>query len=82
MGDNRPEVTGMEIFIRLGSPDHIDGEAFVSAAWQGLDHVERLDLLQDWIGLLSEMFDAERKTKRYTPNQACLDAIHYERDKQ
>lgn len=50
MGEEHPELKMMDIFIRLGSPDHIDGEAFVTTAWQRLDSVEssRFASRLDW----------------------------------
>jgi hypothetical protein len=68
-------------FIRLTSSRFIDGFAHVSHRWHELDGTERLDLLQDWIGLLNEMHDAEYYAQHggdYTPHETCLKAIKYE----
>ena len=70
------------IIIRLSTTEYIDGEATVAAAWHDLSGIERLDLLQDWLGLLGELYDMERNAQNgftYTPNPTCVAAIKYQR---
>jgi hypothetical protein len=69
-------------FIRLASSPYIDGQAAVAREWHDLSGIERLDLLQDWIGLLNEIYDSEKHAQNgspYKPNETCLKAIKYQR---
>lgn len=72
----------MTTYIRLSSKPNIDGEALVTRSWHDLNGMERIDLLLDWIGLLNEIYDAERNAQNgfeYTPNPTCIAAIKYQR---
>jgi hypothetical protein len=51
-------------YIRLTSPSHIDGELSFTNAFADLDTIAKLDLLQDWIGLLTETYNGTLKQMR------------------
>ena len=73
----------MSTYIRLTSPPHIDGCATVTRHWHDLSGIERRDLIQDWIGLLTELYDAEMHAagmnERYVPHALCQASIKYEK---
>ena len=45
----------MTTMIRLTSPREIDGEVITTEAFEALHPVAKLDLISDWIGVLSEL---------------------------
>jgi hypothetical protein len=42
--------------ISLTTTEDIDGEVRLNPAWAELDGIARLDLLQDWIGVLQQLY--------------------------
>jgi hypothetical protein len=42
--------------ISLTTTEEIDGELRLNPSWAKLDNIARLDLLQDWIGVLQQLY--------------------------
>jgi hypothetical protein len=64
--------------ISLTTTEDIDGEVKLNPSWEGLSGIARLDLLQDWIGVLTQLYslthhDVFRGGHEY--NTACMQAI-------
>lgn len=71
----------MTTFIRLTSSPEIDGELTVNADFTELNWVARIDLLGDWLGVLTELYRREYHSVyggEYTPHELCLSAIKYQ----
>jgi hypothetical protein len=64
--------------ISLTTTEDIDGEVRLNPTWAELDGVSRVDLLQDWIGVLGQLLqlahhDLWKQGHEYRP--ICIDAI-------
>jgi len=61
----------------------VDGHLSMLEGWHKLDAHQRIDLLNDWIGMLTELHNETRYDIYgfdYTPNLACQSGIHGRRD--
>ena len=58
--------------------EEIDGEIFVTVGFDELSPIARLDLLQDWQGVLTELYNQEHAKafkSLYEPHGVCAAAI-------
>jgi len=49
----------MSVWISLRSTEEIDGELTLRKSYLEASHLARLDVLGDWIGLLSDLYNKE-----------------------
>jgi hypothetical protein len=64
--------------ISLTTTEDIDGGVKLNASWGGLHSVARLDLLQDWIAVLQQLYQLTHHDtygKGYDWQSNCVEAI-------
>lgn len=71
----------MTTMIRLTSPRHIDGEVTTTQDFETLHPIAKLDLLSDWIGVLTELYGQCRQecfpnAYFHEPHELCASALH------
>ncbi len=62
---------GEHTYITLASTDEIDGLVICGPIFAASGRVERLDLLNDWIGMLRALYDQELSRGEAEWPQAC-----------
>ena len=65
--------------ISLITTEEIDGEIRLNPTWAGLDSIARLDLLQDWIAVLDQLYSLTHHDTfgiGYEYRPICVEAIH------
>jgi hypothetical protein len=64
--------------ISLTTSENIDGAVTLNPSWGGLHSVARLDLLQDWIAVLKQLYQLTHHDtygKGYNWHNVCIEAI-------
>jgi len=64
--------------ISLTTTEEIDGAVKLNPTWAGLSDVARLDLLQDWIGVLQQLYQLTHHdlyAQGYDWQNTCVEAI-------
>ena len=64
--------------ISLTTSENIDGEIRLNPTWADLNNVARLDLLQDWMGVLRQLYQLTHHDtygQGYDWHNICVEAI-------